>query len=144
VGQLAQWLAQRMAQLVAQLVNRLLEPGQPQCLARLTVASILYYRRGHISHLRRRCWIWEDGDAVRHIYMTILSRLLPAGAVGVSVALSTMVPGNANEHSTATQPSAVGGERISERLATIREAVSTITEPAGRAAKPADGNRQLA
>jgi hypothetical protein len=81
---------------------------------------------------------------LRQNYVTILSRLLPAGAMGVSVVLGAMVPGNANEHSVAAGSSAMGGERVSERLAAIREAVSAVTEPDGRAARPADRNRQLA
>lgn len=72
-------------------------------------------------------------------YLTILSRIIPAGAVGVSVLLGSTPPISANEHPAGLQPSA--SEPVSERLAAIRKAVSQLAE---KAAGPADGERQLA
>ena len=81
--------------------------------------------------------------SLRQNYVTILSRILPAGAVGVSVLLGAAAPGGASGHPAASQPSAADEDRVSERLAAIREAVSTVAEE-GRGANPADGNTQLA
>jgi hypothetical protein len=80
----------------------------------------------------------------RQNYFTILSELLPAGAMGVSVLLGSAVPGSANQHPPAVQPSAADKDGVSERLAAIREAVSAVIEPQARAAKPAGGDRRLA
>lgn len=77
--------------------------------------------------------------SLRQNYVAILSRLLPAGALGASILLGATASGNARQNPAAQQPSAV-----SERLAAIREAVSAVAEPNGKAAAPADGNLQLA
>lgn len=82
--------------------------------------------------------------SLRHNYVAILSRILPVGAVGVSMLLGSTAPGAANEHPAAAQPSAADKDQVSERLAAIREAVSAVAESEGDAAKPADGNRRLA
>jgi hypothetical protein len=82
--------------------------------------------------------------SLRHNYVNILSRILPAGAVGVSVLLGSTVPGAANDHPATSQPSAADQDRVSERLAAIREAVSAVAEPQGSEARPADGNQRLA
>ncbi len=76
-------------------------------------------------------------------YVSILSRLLPAGAVGVSVLLGSAAVGTASEHPAAAQPRAAK-DRVSERLAAIRDAVSAVAPPDEVAPKPADANRQLA
>jgi hypothetical protein len=80
---------------------------------------------------------------LRQKYVKILSGMLPAGAVGMSLLLGSTPPSVANEHPTASQPSA-SKDRLSERLAAIREAVSAVAEPGGTAAKPDDRNHQLA
>jgi hypothetical protein len=80
--------------------------------------------------------------SLRQNYVTILSRILPAGAVGVSVLLGAAAVA-ASEHPAALQPSAADKDRVSERLAAIREAVSAVADE-GRVANPADGDRRLA
>jgi hypothetical protein len=82
--------------------------------------------------------------SLRQKYVKILSGMLPAGAVGVSLLLGSTPPSVANEHPTASQPSTSDQDRLSERLAAIREAVSAVAEPDGTAAKPNYRNRQLA
>ena len=82
--------------------------------------------------------------SLRRNYVTILSRILPVGAVGVSVLLGSTAPGAASEHPAASQPSAADNGRVSERLAAIRAAVSDVAGPDGTAAKPDGRNRQLA
>ena len=82
--------------------------------------------------------------SLRQNYVTILSRLLPAGVVGVSVLLGSTAPGTANEHPAASQPSAADKDRVSERLAAIRDAVSDVAEPDGTVAEPDGRNRKLA
>jgi hypothetical protein len=77
-------------------------------------------------------------------YFNILSGIVPAGALGVSVLLGSTLPSAANEHPTGLQPSAKDAVGVSERLAAIRDAMSAVTDPEGSAARPADGNRQLA
>ena len=82
--------------------------------------------------------------SLRQKYVKILSGMLPAGAVGMSLMLGSTTPSVANEHPAASQPSAPDKDRLSERLTAIREAVSAIAEPDGAATKPDNRNRQLA
>lgn len=82
--------------------------------------------------------------ALRQKYVQILSGMLPAGAVGVSLLLGSTAPSAANEHPAVSQPSASDKGRVSERLAAIREAVSDVAEPGGTATKRDTRNRQLA
>jgi hypothetical protein len=79
--------------------------------------------------------------SLRQKYLKILSEIIPAGTVGVSLLLGSAAPGNANQHSAAWQPSASASSNVSERLAAIRDAVSDIAETAGG---PAKGEQQLA
>jgi hypothetical protein len=87
---------------------------------------------------------------VRQHYVSILSRLLPAGAVGISVLLGSAESSAAAEHPTAAQPGASDKEqasdkeRVSERLAAIRDAVSAVAPLDDQAARPADADRRLA
>jgi len=82
--------------------------------------------------------------SLRQKYVKILSGMLPAGAVGMSVLLGSTMPSVANEHPAASQPSVSDKDRLSERLAAIREAVSAVAEPDGMAAKPDYPERRLA
>ena len=82
--------------------------------------------------------------SLRQKYVKILSGMLPAGAVGMSLLLGSTTPSVANEHPTVSHPSASDKDRLSERLAAIREAVSAVAEPDGTVAKPDNRNRQLA
>ena len=81
--------------------------------------------------------------SLRQKYVKILSEMLPAGAVGMSLLLGSTPPSVANEHPAASQPSA-DRDRLSERLAAIREAVSVVAEPDGAAAEPDHQNRRIA
>jgi hypothetical protein len=74
---------------------------------------------------------------LRQQYFAILSRLTPLSAVGMSVALGAAAPAAASEPPAAAEPSVTGNERVSERLAAIRDAVSIIAEDEAVAAKSA-------
>jgi hypothetical protein len=82
--------------------------------------------------------------SLRHNYVNILARLLPAGAVGVSTLLGSAAPGIASEHPIAAQPAATDRDPVGERLAAIREAVSAIAGPHSSVDKPARGDQKLA
>jgi hypothetical protein len=80
--------------------------------------------------------------SLRQKYLKILSGIVPAGAVGVSLLLGSTAPSAASQDLAALQPRASDQARVSERLAAIRDAVSTV---AGReAARQAEDNLQLA
>ena len=64
--------------------------------------------------------------SLRQNYLKTLTYLVPAGALGISVALGAAAPAAASQGPTGTQPSAAEKEKISERLAAIRDAVSTV------------------
>jgi hypothetical protein len=64
--------------------------------------------------------------SLRLKYQTILSKLAPAGAVGVSLALGAAAPAVASEPPTAAPPSVVEKEKVSERLAAVRDAVTEL------------------
>jgi hypothetical protein len=74
----------------------------------------------------------------RRSYLTILTRLAPLGAVGMSVALGAGAPAKASEPPAGVQPSATAADGVAERLAAVREAVSAIADETAAAAK-ADG-----
>jgi hypothetical protein len=80
---------------------------------------------------------------LRQKYVNILSGVLPAGAVGVSLLLGSTAPSAANQDPAASQASTSDRDRVAERLTAIREAVSTVAEPEGKAGKP-EGDRRLA
>ena len=50
--------------------------------------------------------------SLRQKYVKILSGMLPAGAVGVSLLLGSTAPSAANEHPAASQPSASDKDRV--------------------------------
>ncbi|MFI4947494.1 MAG: GrrA/OscA1 family cyclophane-containing rSAM-modified RiPP [Alphaproteobacteria bacterium] len=82
--------------------------------------------------------IKEEALSSRQRYLKILSNLTPAGAVGVSLlVLGAAVPAAASVQPAGTQTSAIQDERVSERLAAIREAVS-----AGAEVDPAATNQE--
>jgi len=76
--------------------------------------------------------------SLRHKYQTILSKLTPAGVMGVSLALGAAAPAVASEHPAGAQPTAADKEKVSERLAAVRDAISALAETETAAAK-ADG-----
>jgi len=69
----------------------------------------------------------REGRLSSQRYVDLLTRLLPAGAVGVTLALGSAAPSQASAAPQAQQPPA--GERVSDRLAAIREAVSLVVPP---------------
>jgi hypothetical protein len=73
-------------------------------------------------------------------YAKILSELLPAGAVGMSLLLGATAPSEANRHPADSQPTAANRTGIAERLASIRDAVSDLTPSIA----PGEGEQQLA
>jgi hypothetical protein len=81
--------------------------------------------------------------SLREKYLKLLSEIIPVGAVGASLLLGSTPPSAANDHVTGSQTSVSDEVRVSERLAAIREAVSTVTKPESEA-RPVDGNLQLA
>lgn len=64
--------------------------------------------------------------SLRQKYLGILSGMVPAGAVGVSLLLGSSAPSAASQDPAGLQPPAAQEGRISERLAAIRDAVSTV------------------
>jgi len=76
-------------------------------------------------------------------YLKILSAIMPAGMLGASLLLGSTAPSAAHDHPVGVQPSASDQLRVSERLAAIREAVSSVALP-GIGAKIGEGDLQLA
>ena len=80
--------------------------------------------------------------SLRQKYLAIVSRLMASGAVGMAVLLGAAAPGAASQEVAGQLPSAAPRERVAERLAAIREAVSAVSEPTSDAAP--SGERRLA
>jgi hypothetical protein len=68
----------------------------------------------------------EETLSLRLKYQTVLTQLAPAGAVGVSLALGAAAPAVASEPPVGNQPSAAEKEKVSERLAAVRDAVTAL------------------
>jgi rSAM-associated Gly-rich repeat protein len=66
---------------------------------------------------------------LREKYLKILSGMLPAGAVGVSLMLGSAAPAAADQDPARSQPPAAEPSGVSDRLAAIRDAVSSIDYP---------------
>jgi hypothetical protein len=80
--------------------------------------------------------------SLRQKYLEILTGMAPAGVVGVSLLLGSTAPGAASQDPAGLRPQAAREARVSERLAAIRDAVSSV---AGQQAAPRDnGNLRLA
>ena len=79
--------------------------------------------------------------SLRQKYLKLLSEIMPAGAVGISLLLGSAAPGDATQHPASSRPAAVGPSNVAERLAAIREAVSDL---AGQSSERAGGEQQLA
>lgn len=73
--------------------------------------------------------------SLRLKYQTILTQLAPAGAVGVSLALGAAAPAAASTPTAGDQPPAAANEKVSERLAAIRDAVAELDMTKAAAAK---------
>jgi hypothetical protein len=78
--------------------------------------------------LINRSPIKEETLSLRLKYQTILSQLAPAGAVGVSLALGAASPAAASEPPAGAQPSTTEREKVAERLAAVRDAVSALDQ----------------
>jgi hypothetical protein len=73
-------------------------------------------------------WVVDDGKtlmSLRQKYLNILSGILPTGAVGISLLLGSSAPGVASPDPAGAQPQTMT-PRVSEQLAAIRDAVSTV------------------
>jgi hypothetical protein len=81
--------------------------------------------------------------SLRQKYVNILSGILPAGAVGVSLLLGSTAP-SANQPPVACQPMASDSDAVAERLAAIREAVSAVADTERKEANPGEDNLRLA
>jgi len=81
--------------------------------------------------------------ALRQKYRGIVARLVTPGAIGMAVMLGTAAPGAASQEPAGQQPSSATGDRVSERLAAIREAVSAVAGETTEATNTA-GERRLA
>ena len=79
--------------------------------------------------------------SLRQKYRRVLSQMMPAGAVGVSLLLGAAAPGDAAQHPADSRLSAAVRSPVAERLAAIRQAVSEI---AGDGVKLRRGEQQLA
>ncbi len=64
--------------------------------------------------------------SLRVKYQTVLTQLAPAGAEGGSLALGPVSPAAASEPPVGAPPSVVEKEKVSERLAAVRDAVSAL------------------
>ena len=68
----------------------------------------------------------EEALSLRQKYREIVAKLMTPGAIGMAVLLGSAAPGAASQEPAGQQPSSAQGERVSERLAAIREAVSAV------------------
>ena len=76
-------------------------------------------------------------------YLKVVSELVAPGAVGVALLLGSAAPAAASQDSAGQQPARVQDERVSERLAAIREAVSAVSGPETQTEKRT-GDQRLA
>src|SRR5260221_333287 len=70
----------------------------------------------------------------RQKYLKVLCELTAGSAVGIALILGGSAPAAASQAPVAQQPSDAQGERVSERLAAIREAVSALSNTESQAA----------
>ncbi|MGH7044830.1 MAG: hypothetical protein ACREE2_00385 [Stellaceae bacterium] len=86
--------------------------------------------------------------SLRQKYLEILSAIVPAGVLGVSLLLGTTTPGATSEEPASAQPFASHQVRVAERLAAIRDAVSDVAanqaEKADDTAKAGNNDLRLA
>ena len=78
----------------------------------------------------------------RQNYRKILSVLLPAGALGMSIVLGSAGAQAARETALGPQADAAS-PRIAERLTAIRDAVSDVTVPGAQTAPTTKNSEQL-
>jgi rSAM-associated Gly-rich repeat protein len=85
----------------------------------------------------------EELLSLRQKYLNVVSKLATPGALSVAVLLGTAAPGAASQEPVGQQPSAAQGERVSDRLAAIRDAVSAVSGAPEQTGGPA-GEQRLA
>ena len=83
----------------------------------------------------------EERLSLRQKYQVILTKFAPAGAVGMSLLIGSSLPSVASAHPGEGSAPGAAAERVSERLAAIREAVSTV---AGQQAPDAEAETRMA
>ena len=76
-------------------------------------------------------------------YLSILSALVPSGALGMSVLLASSAPAVAREHPAGGELSATPLPKVSERLEAVRSAMSVVGSPI-EATASSTGERQMA
>ena len=74
-------------------------------------------------------------------YLNVVSRLVSPGTIGMAVLLGSAAPAPAAQHPAGVQNTGAQQERVSERLAAIREAVSALADSAGDPATPSGEQR---
>ena len=77
-------------------------------------------------------------------YRKILSVLLPAGALGMSILLGSTGTSAARDYPAGADPSVAPRAPVGERLAAIRDAVSDVTDPRLQPGGPPAGSERLA
>ena len=92
---------------------------------------------------RTACEIMEDLVSGAERYRKILSALLPAGVLGMSILLGSTSVEAAREDPAGPRSNLGPQPQVAQRLAAIRDAVSDVSIAADRAA-PSDGAEQLA
>ena len=80
----------------------------------------------------------EELLSLRQKYLGIVSQLMTPGAIGMAVLIGAAAPGAASQE-PASQPAQ--GERVSERLAAIRDAVSSVAGAQAQPGDPVGGSR---
>jgi len=75
--------------------------------------------------------------------LKVVSQLVAPGAVGVALLLGSVASVSASQDPAGQQPARAQDERVSERLAAIRDAVSTMSGAEAEATKRS-GERHLA
>jgi hypothetical protein len=79
--------------------------------------------------------------SLRERYLKIVLRIAPAGLTGASLLLGSPIPGAANPDPLDRQPKAAQEARVSERLAAIRDAVTTAAALQPDVNKSADSSK---
>jgi rSAM-associated Gly-rich repeat protein len=85
----------------------------------------------------------EEPLSLPQRYLKVVSELVTPGAVGVALLLGSAAPAAASQDSASQQSARAPEERVSERLAAIREAVSAVSGPETQTEERA-GDRRLA
>ena len=80
---------------------------------------------------------------LRQKYQEVVSKLVTPGALGAAVLLGSAASAAASQEAVATPASGLQNDRVSERLAAIRDAVSAVAGASSQAADVA-AERQLA